>query len=303
VKGLALYRSGESTWRFLTPYAVGEAICISDHFHVTPLLKAAQMDQQFYILALSQNRVRLIRCTLTSSEEVELPQTVPTNLLDFEQARQPDHRLENRSQAGQKGKPHGSHPGMSVAFGTGSDADQKDEYLYHFYNELDKQIQSLLRDNPLPLVVAGVDYEIALYHSISEYLTLVPGGVQGAADGLKGGELHARALEVLPALFNLRLEKALGQYEKAGGERILTLPSEIVRAAFDGRILHLFLAEGVREPGSYDVTTRTVRQGKESDEDLLDLAALQTAAHAGNIFIVPQEQVPGRMIAAAALRF
>jgi hypothetical protein len=192
---------------------------------------------------------------------------------------------------------------MIVAFGTSSDADQKDEYLYHFYNELDKQLQQFLRPHPLPLVIAGVDYEIALYHSVSEYTNLAPGGVQGAADGLKGGELHARALTVVQSLLEARVEKALGQYEKAGGDRIRSSVPEIVEAAYDGRILQLFLAEGGRMAGSYDLATRTVCQTDGAMNDLLELAALQTVAHAGDVLILPQERVPGGGLAAATLRF
>src|SRR3954469_21520250 len=76
-KGLAFYSSGEKSWRFLLPFPVQESVHFAEHYFVTPLLKAAQMDQKFYILPLSQKHVRLIRCTLDSSQEVELPATVP----------------------------------------------------------------------------------------------------------------------------------------------------------------------------------------------------------------------------------
>jgi hypothetical protein len=76
-----------------------------------------------------------------------------------------------------------------------------------------------------------------------------------------------------------------------------------VRAAYDGRLLHLFIADGAQEPGSYDQGTRSVRDGTSGSGDLLDLAALQTITHAGNVFVVPKERVPGGFNAAAALRF
>jgi hypothetical protein len=303
-----IYCSANHSSCFGVPDSLPETVLIGESFHVLPLLKTAQSEHEFYVLALSQKHTRLMHCTHTESQEVELPASVPRNLFDFNQHAQPDHRLENRSQGGQQGKPHASHPGVAVAFGTGSDADQKDEYLYHFYNEIDKQLQAFLRTNPLPLVIAGVDYEIALYHRVSEYPALVPDGVHGSPDGLKGPDLHARALKVLKGYTAERINKALAQYEKAGGDRISTTVPEIVKNAFDGRVLYLFLAEGAAHPGRFDQGTREVYEiaGERSSpgsDDLLNAAAIQTIGHAGDVFVLPPDRMPGQCGAAAMLRF
>jgi hypothetical protein len=279
---------------------VHQSAILGDWFEVLPLINTVSNEQQFYILALSQKHSRLIRCTLTSSEEVPLPANVPTNLSDFNQQDQPDHRLENRTQAGQKGK--SAHPGMVVAFGTSSDSDQKDHYLHDFFKAIDRELQPLLRERPLPLIVAGVDYEIALYHSVSQYPELVPRGVQGAPDGLKGGELHERAVEVLKTYNAGRVDRALGRYEKAPANRIARSLREIVPAAFDGRVLHLFVAEGFRQSGRFKEDTREVVETGEGD-DLVNLAVLQTLAHAGDAFLLPPAKVPGGNHIAALLRF
>src|SRR5581483_9384809 len=142
---LAIYRSLNGLWHFRLPSAETDRVVFGDRFYVMPLVKFLSEDNEFYLLALSQKNARLLRCTHSTSEQMELPPSVPTNLFDFNQHSQPDHRLENRAHGGQKGN-QGSHAGMMVAFGTGSDADQKDEYLYHFFNEMDKQLQSFLRD-------------------------------------------------------------------------------------------------------------------------------------------------------------
>jgi len=302
--GLAIFRSATQMTHFVVTYPIRDEVIVADRFYILPLLKALESEREFCLLALGQKRGRLIHCTEASSEEIALPPTMPTSLSDFTQTDQPDHRLENRQTAGQKGKPHGSHPGVTVAFGSASDAERKDEYLSHFYREVDKQLQPVLRANPLPLVVAGVDYEIALYHRVSEYPELVPDGARGAADGLKGGELHARALEAIEAYSQRRIDKALAQYEKAGRDRISHSIADIVKDAYDGRVLHLFLAEGAQQPGWFDETERVAHERTEDHRgDLLNLAAMQTLWHAGNVFVLQQERMPGQVRAAAMLRF
>jgi hypothetical protein len=299
-KSVGIFRSLGGLWHFRLPYQVVDAAVLGNYFEVLPLVKMVSDEQEFYLLALSQKHSRLIHCTLTSSEEMSLPPSIPTNLFDFNQQDKPDHRLENRSDAGQMGK--STHPNQVVSFGTGSDNDQKDQYLRNFFNAMDLQLQSFLRERPLPLIVAGVDYELALYHSVSEYSVLVPGGVQGAPDGLKGRELHERALEVLKRYNAARVDRALGQYEKGAANRIPRSLKEIVPAAFDGRVLHLFIGEGVRQTGCFDEHTREASERDDGD-DLVNMAALQTLAQGGDVYVLPPERVPGGNNVAALLRF
>lgn len=296
----AVFRSPTEVWHFRLPYRVSDSVTLGDRFEVRPLVKVLTEEQEFYILALSQKHCRLIHCTLADSEEVPLPSSIPTNLLNFNQTDQPDHRLENRSHAGHKGK--ATNQGMIIAFGTGSDADQKDQYLRNFYNALDKELQSFLREKQLPLVIAGVDYEISMYHSVSEYPALVLGGVQGAADSLRGGELHERALEILKTYNETRADRALAAFEKGPADRIPRTLPEIVPAAFDGRVLYLFVAEGYRAPGRFDESTRKTTEAPNGD-DLVDTAILQTIARGGDVFMLPPEKMPGSHHIAALLRF
>ncbi len=304
-QALAIFRTPERIWHYRLPLPVPETTVLANRFYIKPLLKTRSEELDFYLLALSQKHTRLNHCTAATSEEVQLPPSFPTNLAEFNQHSQPDHRLENRSFAGQKGK-SGPRAGMIVAFGTGTDNDSKDEYLHHFFKEIDKQLHAFARTNALPLVVAGVDYEIALYHEVSEYPALVDGGVQGAPDGLKGDELHARALEVLRRYNESLADKALAQYEKAGGDRISMVLSKVLRAAVDGRVLYLFLADGARRFGTFDEDTGDVwelRDAELSGEDLLNTAAVQTIAHGGEVFMLGREKVPGEADAAAMFRF
>jgi hypothetical protein len=302
---VAVYRSVEGLWDFDLPYAADPVVRLDNHFWIRPLFRLLEESTEFYILALSQKHTRLIRCTSSTAEEVDLPDSVPKNLFDFNQHAQPDHRLENRAQGGQVGK-RGPHVGMVVAFGTGSDADQKDEYLHHYFKEIDKQLNVVLRPDPLPMVVAAVDYEVALYHRVSEYPMLVEGGVHGAPDGLKGGELQARALDVLQGYNGRRADKALADYEKAGAERMTTTLTETLRRAYDGRVLYLFIDEKARQFGTFDESTLEVKISSDEQkpaEDLVNLAALQTILHAGEVFSLPGDKMPGKCSIAAMLRY
>jgi len=278
-----------------------ESVTVADHFYLLPLIPTLRENRPFYILALSQNHIRLLRCTNTTSEEVDLPATIPRRLDDFLQNDQPDHMLDG----GSAGGPSTGSMGR-VMFGTGTDKERKDEYLLHFYKAIDRGIAHLLKDAPAPLVIAGVEYELTLYQRESEFPRLVDEGVRGAPDGLKGGELHKRALEVIQPYWDKDIEEALAVFEQFGSERTSLSLKEIVKAAYDGRVLHLFVARGAKEMGNFDEATHRVRTHAEErpgDEDLINAAAVQTINHAGNVFVLPRNKIPHGSQIAAVMRY
>jgi Bacterial archaeo-eukaryotic release factor family 3 len=302
LEGLALFRSPDLLRAFRVPGQVVEWVSVADHFYVKPLLPLLHSDRNFYILALSQKHIRLLRCTGQTSEEVPLPDSVPKTLWDDSRTEAPDHDQENRGAAGPS---TGSMKG--VVSSTNTDREARDEYLLHFYKHVGKGVADRLKDESAPLVIAGVDYEIALFRRENSYPHLAEDAVHGAADALKGGELHKRALEAVQPFFEAPLKQALARFEQqAGSERASSTAKEIVKAAFDGRVSDLVLSEGTQYMGNFDEATQRVRGHKQplaGDEDLLNAAAVQTILHSGQVFVVPPNKVPHGAPAVAVFRY
>ncbi len=66
-----------------------------------------------------------------------------------------------------------------VMFTTSTDKETKDEYLAHFYKQIDRGLNEILRGKTEPVVPVGVEYELALYRSVSTYPHLIGEGVEG----------------------------------------------------------------------------------------------------------------------------
>src|SRR5206468_1358599 len=69
-------------------------------FYVRPLLPELTKASVFYVLALSQKNVRLLRCTLDSSEEVPLTGDTTTSYDEYMDTAKPDHVSIKRGTAG-----------------------------------------------------------------------------------------------------------------------------------------------------------------------------------------------------------
>jgi len=274
---------------------------LGPHFYIRPLLPDLIRDKTFYILALSQNDVRLLRCTQRTSDEVPFPPGFATSFDGYMNTAKPDHVSDGRAAPGP-----GVGSSKGVMFTTSSDREDKGEYLAHFFRQVDRCAEEMLRGKTDPVVLVGVEYEIALYRSLNSTLPLAREAVHGAPNGLKSREMHARAIAALLRCYEKKIDEALAQYNhKVGGVASNRL-KDVVTAAHDGRVLTLLVSDSLETTGVFDESTHSVKgreTGGASDEDLVNDAAVQTILHAGQIFVVPNGNMPNGAPLAAIFRF
>jgi hypothetical protein len=280
---------------------VASTAVVGPHFFVRPMLLELTRGKTFYILALSQKNVRLLRCTMRTSEEVPFPEATATSFDAYMNTAKPDHVSDNRSAPGPSA---GSSKG--VMFGTSSEREDKDEYLAHFYRQIDRGLNDALRGQTDPVVLAGVEYEIALYRSLSKFPRLAQECVEGAPNSLKAGEMHARAIDAIHRCYDRKVDEALAEYNhKVGGGGTNRL-KDVVTAAHDGRVLTLLVSDSLQTTGVFDEATHTVKgreTGTAEDEDLVNDAVVQTILHAGQIYVAPNGKMPHGSPVAAIYRF
>ena len=271
---------------------------LGDRFQVRPLLQTLAHGTRFYLLALSQHHVRLLLCTQHHAEPVDTGADIPLSLAAWMNSRQPDHLLASRSAAGP------SVGGMKgVVSGTSTDRDRTDRYLAHFFKEIDKAVTSLLRGETCPLVLAGVEREIAIYRRVSSYRPTLDKAAIGSPDGMPDRELHERAMEAIMSTFTDPLRKAISDIrEYAGTARASTDPRTIVQAAFQGRVLDLLIASNAECWGAWNEEMQDV-EAENAREELLNAASLQTIRDGGRAFVLRESDMPAGAAAAALFRF
>ena len=295
---LVVFRSPQIFRYFQVRAELKDAAIVADHFQITPFVKALQEEERhFFVLALSQKRTRLLRCTYRHSEELPFGPETPTSLEEWLTTRSPQASAErSRGEQQESGEGFGN-------FTSQSDRDNMDPHIANFFHQVNAAVYELLRGETSPLVMAGVEYEARIYREVNTYPHLAEGYAQGSPDSLRGPELHRRALELAEVSFQEPMQKALQSLERLGGsERVAFKPAAVLEAAASGRVAHLFLADGAQHPGGWDRGMLRVTSEGEG-EDLLNIAALQTLAHAGEIWIMPPEQVPNGGPVAALLRY
>jgi Bacterial archaeo-eukaryotic release factor family 3 len=253
-----------------------EVVDAGDRFHLRPLFAAMSREQSFYLLALSQGSVRLFSSTMFHADEIQLPGTVPRNIRDWMNTRQPDHMMDNRSAGGPS---VGSMKG--VMFGTSADREKHDEYVRHFFKEIDHAVHTTLREGAAPLVLAGVETELAMYRRLNSYPHLFDQEVHGSPDGLPLPDVLDRARDLVGRAPSEALRKALADLER---RPVAHDAAEILNMAREGRVGELLIPE-------------------DTEDDRLDLAALEVLRHGGRVFAVNPAEAPGNSGVAAILRY
>jgi hypothetical protein len=265
-------------------------------------------DGHFYILALSQNRVRLLEGWRDEVRELELAD-VPTSLAE---ALRWDER-ENQVRWHTVGGPTtGGQRRPAIFHGQGGAADDANvkEDILRFFQKVDEGLENYLKGERIPLVLAGVEYLHPIYREANHYPYLADKGITGNADDTRAEELHARAWEIVSPRFRQAQEDAAALYrQQAGmGGRASQDLAEVVPAAYYGRAGTLFVREGARRWGLFDPQTGQVTfhdsdQPTPDDTDLLDFAAAYTYLNNGEVYVVRKAEMPADSDCAAVLRY
>jgi hypothetical protein len=299
--GMLLYRSSETFRCVLMRELSKEFVTVGNCFQIRPLLGLLSHEQRWYLLALSQKHVRLFDCTHARASDIQLPVKMPRSLEAWLNNRIPDHVLDNRSSAG-----HGDGSMKGVVFGTNADHEKHPEYLAHFFKEVEQSVHAVVNNKDIPLVLAAVEQEVAIYRRVNTYPRLMQQAIHGSPDGLTARELHRRAVEILGQTFSAPLIKARTELEDYRGTHLASFNLlEILRRAYEGRVSRLMLRQDAEQRGVWDEETQQLQTGVGfgREEDLLNLAALATLSHRGEAFGLEASGMPDGVDATAVLRF
>lgn len=299
--GLALFLAPQWSRAFRLPAEFPELVVVTGRFHVKPLLALLAADRRFYVLALSQNEVRLFEGTPRGVQEADLAD-VPRSLRETVEYDDLEKEL-GLHVAGRGG------PGARAVFhghGIGGEVDKV--LLERFLRQVDDGLREILRAGTTPLVLAGVDYEQAMFRQLTRYPHVLREGISGNPGQLTPAQLHERAWAIVQPVFAQARQRAAQRYQDAAGrgQGAASAVPEIVRAAMRSQVDTLFVASGEQRWGTADPDTLDVAshdQRRPGDEDLLDRAAVHTLLASGTVFAVPAQQVPGPGPAAALLRY
>lgn len=291
--GLAVFVGEDLLRTFRVPLHFEEVVFVKRRFYVKPLLRMLSGDGQFYVLALSQNEVRLLEGSRDSVGEIDL-KGVPGSLAEALGEEGIGRQL---VATGSRGTRRGTGSLVVHGLGYGGDKESKQK-IQRYFLQVDRGLREFLADAQAPLLLAGVDYLLPIYRELNTYPHLLDEGLTGSPETLTARQLHEQAWEVVAPYFDAAQAEAAERYRaqvhREDGQASSDLES-VLGAAHQGRIAVLFVAVGVRRWGHFDQSRYEIEVHDEkqpADQDLLDLAAAQTVLNGGTVYAVDPDAMP-----------
>jgi hypothetical protein len=297
--GLAVFLGAD--WHLLLrlPIAFGELVVVADRPAIKPLLPYLGADGRFFVLALSQNRVRLLEGTRHAVDEVALP-GVPSSLEEAMRFDDPEKQLQHRA------ADRGGADARAVFHGHGGGERFDKDRILRFFQQVDRGIAGILGDErAAPMLLAGVDYLLPIYREASDHPNLLDGGVTGNPDRVSAEDLHAVAWQQVEPVFLEARRRALERFAELDGTgKTMRDVADVLHAAEHGRVEELFVASDAIVWGRLlDGDLETRDEPQPGDEDLLDLGAVRVLTTGGRVHPLPADHVPGGGPLAAVLRY
>lgn len=303
--GLAVFAGGDSHETIHLPELVPERTMIGQHFHLKPLLPFATGQVRYYVLALEREGIRLFRGARHGAEQVPLT-GVPNSLSEHLQWDDPEAQLQWHTQTSRLTV--SGRASMFHGHGAGTEGEVETEQLVRFLTALDKALDQVLsQEEQPPLAVIGGEELIGHYRKVRSDANAIVGELEHDPSRLTTQEIHDRSWPLVESHFNEKVEAARQQYLILhDDERRVDDLERVLTAVQAGAVRLLFVPGDVQRWGRISGSDGTIEVHDErqpGDDDLFDRAAVEGLNSGADVYVVPQQDVPGEGSCAAVLRY
>ncbi|MEL7421116.1 MAG: hypothetical protein AAGK10_21515, partial [Cyanobacteria bacterium J06555_3] len=296
--GLAFFINRDGVKYYRLPYSFDERVEVGDRFYLKPLLSLLTNNNEFYLLALSQNEVKFFLGSRYGLNQIELPQDVPPSLAEALKYDDPEKQTQYHS---------GDAGGSPIYHGQGvGTTDNKDE-IKRYFQQIDSGLTSALNESSTPLILAGVEFLLPIYHEVNSYNNLLEAGITGNPENVATQDLHQQAWAIIEPRFASEKQAAIAEYHNQSSAGLSSSRlEEIIAGAANGQIETLFVTADAQVYGQFDRQANKVQildEAAANSMDLIDFAATQTYLQKGEVYTVDATEMPEGNVIAAILRF
>lgn len=163
-------------------------------------MKKNSKNLSFYLLTLDLNRIKLFKASRNELDEIPVT-GIPKSLKEAVGQDEFEKQLQSHSTTGIS-----ERSGKKIFHGHGVGTDHYKDNIFHFFREIDKGLNKMLKKENLPLVLAGVNYLLPIYKKANRYPKLLKKGITGSPERINFKELHKKSLPLV-ASYYLNLER------------------------------------------------------------------------------------------------
>jgi hypothetical protein len=303
-EGLAVFISEDFFNIVKVPYSVKEEFLLNHSFLIAPLLPAVSKRHHFYMLVISKADCKFYEGDQFGMHKLEV-EGLPFNMQDVVPFERKDPVQTHRRAGAAAGR--GATVGASF-HGHGSGLADEDEYMLQYFKEVDQTLwKEVLHNRHVPLIIAAVEFEIALYKQVSNYKHIAEEHLTGNFEHEDRNSLYLKAKEKLGGYFKEYTNKALKSfYDSSATELASAYPTEVIPAAYYAQVSDLFVEKDTHLWGTFDENDNKLDihlEKQPQDDCLINNAIIKTLMNGGEVHLLDKEKMPADGPIAAFLRF
>ncbi len=297
--GLAVFIADGYFKYIKMPQPATEYVAIEDTFYVTPLIPIMVSKEYFYLLVISKKQIKLFRGDAFGMQYIPV-EGVPGGLAE----ELGDTDVATTFRTGGRGGTGGAN---FHGIGGGNINDDK-TYIANYFEAVDDVIwKQVLHNETAPLLLAGVEYLIPIYRSVSDYNHLWEDALTGNHEYDDIPVLYKKAREKMESYFQQRLNKALENYgNQSATELTSSIVDDVIPASYYGRVAYLFVQKGFHIWGTFDEMENKISYLNENEpgaQDLIDNTVVKTLLNGGEVFLLESDKMPASSQLAAIFRY
>lgn len=283
---LAILATPDSLQTFRLATQISETVEVSDRFHLKPLLRAMAFPQHAFVLALSENDVRLIEVFADHPAQAVKVPDLP------------------KSAADATGRATVNHQGMGTGHG---DAQGQTSLLLKYLRKVDAALRPVLAGRETPLILAATEPLGPIFRAVNSYPALLPEAIAASPDSMSESALAQAARSVLDGHYAAQIKTATALYhERVGVHRATTDLKAIARAATFGAVELLFVDIDAVLPGLVQEADGAVVLNPEpgaASYDVIDEITGRAILAGGRVLAIRRKEMPDGAAMAAMLRY
>lgn len=302
-EGLVIFLGRDMFQHLRLPVTFEPEVYVSHHFLLRPLLPVLSGNGRFFLLTLTQKRVRLFEGDRYTLEELELTDA-PATMEVLEQYRDIERFITMHTM------PRGTTTGTDAVFhghGEGVEGKLLKKAVEDFIKAVHKGVEKQLAPRREPLVLAGTAYLCSVYREVNTQPRLKDEVIGGNPELIDRRQLRARAWKIVEADYDYdRNRRAAYCWDKVGTDIVATDPRQILAAAYEGRLDTLFVDPHEHLWGTFHPADGHVEIEPWYDsinEDLVDMAVHYALGRGGHVYPSHRQCMPGEAAMAAILRY
>jgi hypothetical protein len=283
---LAVLATPDGIRTFRLANSITPMVQVSDRFHLKPLWRATTFPQTAFVLALSENGVRL----------VEVFSEMPPVTLKV------DGLPKNAASAVGKSTLNDRAPSGRI-----QGAEGQNVRFRQYARQVDAAIRAVLTGSGTPLILAATGRLASVFRSVNSYPNLLPSGIDDSPDRISDAELANLARPVLDANYKDEIEAIQVNFSAQTSRRRTTTDlSDAARAATFGGIETLLIDIDGVIPGTVDEITGIITLADDQDATtygIIDEIAGRALNTGANVLAVRKSDIPENADLAAILRY